>query len=85
MLEPDEVWALPDVEPPPAEEEPPTRLGRREKLEARGAAALSTVELLAIVLGGSRESVARRLLRRHGLSALAGLGWAELRTEPGLG
>jgi len=63
----------------------------RERLRDYGASALSTGELLAIVLrtGASRESVlalASRLLSRHGgLVGLARAGFGELCQERGLG
>ena len=52
----------------------------REKLISHGAAVLAHAELLEVVLGGAprREPahrIAERLLRRHGLSGLAGLLW----------
>jgi len=63
----------------------------RERLRDYGPGALSTAELLAIVLrtGASRESVlalASRLLSRHGgLVGLARAGFGELCQERGLG
>ncbi|RPE74713.1 RadC family protein [Vulcaniibacterium tengchongense] len=69
----------------PAEERP------REKLLARGAAALSDAELLAIFLGSGlpgRDAVAtaRELLQAHGpLRRLLDRGAAELARLPGLG
>jgi DNA repair protein RadC len=69
----------------PAEERP------REKLLARGAAALSDAELLAIFLGSGRRGktavdLGRELLSRDGgLKSLLELGAAALSTLPGLG
>ena len=63
----------------------------RERLRDHGAAALSSAELLAIILrsGTSKQSVltlAQGLLyRHHGLGGLARLSFSELMNEPGLG
>lgn len=62
----------------------------REKLLARGAAHLSRVELLALLVGsGARgeppAKTADRLLRRHGLRALAALDPERLAAERGIG
>ncbi|MBS0590521.1 MAG: DNA repair protein RadC [Proteobacteria bacterium] len=69
----------------PSEERP------REKLLARGAAALSDAELLAIFLGNGKRGqtavdLGRELLSRHdGLKALLELDAVALATLPGLG
>ncbi len=70
----------------------PERMDRpRERLTRLGAAALSDVELLAVLLGTGRVgqdavSVATRLIRASGgLWKLAGMGTAELLLLPGLG
>ncbi len=63
----------------------------RERLRDLGAAALSTAELLAIVLrtGSARQSVlslsSSLLARRGGLGGLARLSFSELTQEQGLG
>jgi DNA repair protein RadC len=69
----------------------PAGEGPREKLLARGAPALTDVELLAVVLrtgrpGASALDLARELLQRAGdLAGLMGLDRGELQAEPGLG
>src|SRR5262245_25420124 len=69
----------------PAEDRP------RERLYHKGAEALADAELLAIQLGSgvpgcSAMDVAREMLAQHGsLSALAGLGVAELANVRGVG
>ena len=63
----------------------------REKLERHGAAALSTAELLAIILrtGSVREDVValaqRLLVQKGGLAGLANTSLTELVAEHGLG
>jgi DNA repair protein RadC len=84
-------WAEPDS---PSNQE--TRGGKtahsdaKRKLFARGAAGLTHAELIALVLGGTARSepvdrIARRLVRRHGLAALARLGPRDWQSERGLG
>jgi DNA repair protein RadC len=84
-------WA--DADPPDSEE---ARGGAsalsnaKRKLFTRGAAGLTHAELLSLVLGGTvrrepAERIARRLVRRHGLAALARLGPHEWQAERGLG
>ncbi len=69
----------------------PEEIRPRERLLSQGAAALSSVELLAVLLRtGSRArsalDVATDLLGRHGsLDRLAGASPAELRRTPGVG
>ena len=68
----------------------PRALRPREKLFARGPAALSHGELLTLVLGcgtarGSAARVASRLMRRHGLKALGVLKPREWADERGVG
>ncbi len=68
----------------------PRALRPREKLFAQGATALSHGELLALVLGRAGpgrtvETVAARLMRRHGLAGMARLSATALRRETGLG
>jgi DNA repair protein RadC len=68
----------------------PRALRPREKLFARGLAALTNAELLALVLGsGCRAQpaarTAERLLRRHGLSALSQLDVRSLQGRRGVG
>ena len=69
----------------PASERP------RERLRDSGAEALSTAELLAIVLrtGTTKQSalaLAQSLLARHnGLAGLARLSFADLKRENGVG
>jgi DNA repair protein RadC len=69
----------------------PTSERPRERLRDHGAAALSTAELLAIILrtGSAEQSVlnlAQALLARHnGLGGLARLSFADLLHEKGLG
>ena len=68
----------------------PPALRPREKMLARGAAALTQAELLALVIGsGTRdESVLRlatRILRRHRLEALPEVTLAQWRDTPGIG
>ena len=75
---------------PRAPRDLPRALRPREKLYSHGAARLSQGELLALVLGAGNRAdpvtrIADRLLRRHGLSGLAGLEPDRLRTERGLG
>src|SRR5207245_5230508 len=68
----------------PSEERP------RERLARVGAAALSSEELLSLLLGSgcrgeSALDFARRILARHGgLAGLAGLSGPELRRERGI-
>lgn len=63
----------------------------RERLERLGAAALSTVELLTILIGSggpgaSADLLARRILAAHpSLRALASTPLAEIRSVPGIG
>ena len=76
--------------PPRAPRDLPRALRPREKLLARGAGALSLSELLCLVLGsGTRREpvtrIAERLVRRHGLRGLAGIGAREWCTQRGLG
>ena len=91
---PGQAAESPDSCLPTAEDRPPDELLRalrpREKLQARGAAALSAGELLSVVLGCGtrREPVTRlayRLIRRHGLEGLAGLSADAWRAERGVG
>lgn len=68
----------------------PAALRPREKLHAKGPAALSQCELLSIILGtGTRKEpvtrIATRLVRRHGLDGLRKLSAREWRAERGLG
>jgi len=68
----------------------PAALRPREKLYARGPAALTQGELLCLILGtGTRREpvtrIATRLVRRHGLAGLRKLGTREWRAERGLG
>jgi DNA repair protein RadC len=68
----------------------PESLRPREKLFARGAAALTHGELVSLILGaGSRREpagrIARRLVQRHGLDGLRRLGPGDWRAERGLG
>lgn len=51
----------------------------RKKLEGRGPAALSTTELVAVVLGANAKRSAQALLKRHGLAGLEGLSLRDLR------
>lgn len=75
----------PTIKDLPAQERP------RERLARAGEAALSTTELLAIILrtgvgGESALAMARRLLSTYdGLPGLARASFAELRAERGLG
>src|SRR5262245_3031875 len=79
------MGGAPQIREWPVEDRP------RERLYHKGAAALADAELLAIQLGTgvpglSVIDVARDLLARHGsLSALAGLGVAELAHLRGVG
>ena len=62
----------------------------RQKLFARGPAALSQDELIALVLAGSNRQeparrIARRLVRRYGLDRMAGLEADAWRAHRGLG
>jgi DNA repair protein RadC len=81
----DPVEYRPTIKDMPADERP------RERLAHAGPAALSTAELLAIILrtGVSGENVldvSQRLLAKYsGLSGLARAGFAELCAEKGLG
>ena len=85
MAEETGVEYRPTIKDLPADERP------RERLEHAGEGALSTSELLAIILrtgvgGESALDVAHRLLARHGgLSGLARASFAELKAERGLG
>jgi DNA repair protein RadC len=85
MAEETRVEYRPTIKDLPADERP------RERLEHAGEGALSTSELLAIILrtgvgGESVLDVAHRLLARHGgLSGLARASFAELEAERGLG
>ncbi len=68
----------------------PKALRPREKIFRTGPAALTRGELLTLVLGtGNRKEpacvVAERLLRKHGLPALAELPPVDLATAPGIG
>lgn len=80
-----EATAPPMIKDLPAEERP------RERLARVGEGALSTAELLAIILrvgvgGESALAMARRLLATYGgLPGLARASFAELRAERGLG
>lgn len=56
-----------------------------KKLEARGTAALSTTELVAMVLGSHGAQAARTLVKQHGVSGLDKLDLVELRTVPRIG
>jgi DNA repair protein RadC len=92
--------SAPALSVPDAAAWPATRDGRlaslprahrpREKVFAKGVAALGHAELLALVLGTGTANVpvldaAHRLVRRHGLKALAGLTPEDWRREPGVG
>jgi len=57
----------------------------RKKLERRGPAALTTSELVALILGPDAKHAAQAMLRRHGLAGIAGLTIAELRALPTVG
>lgn len=61
----------------------PPRIGPRERLESKGVRSLGHSDLVALVLGSAE--VAGTLVRRHGLSGLAGLSFDALRREPGVG
>ncbi len=68
----------------------PRAFGPRERLFAKGAAALSHGELLSLVLGAGRAlepacRIAGRLMRRHGLAGLGGLSPDAWRSEKGVG
>lgn len=77
--------------PSPTIKDLPTQERPRERLARCGESALSTTELLAIILrtgagGESALALARRLLSAHdGLPGLARASFAELRAERGLG
>ena len=78
------VEYLPTIKEMPASERP------RERLQAYGAGALSTGELIAILLrtgmeGQSAVNVGSRLLRDYGLAGLARCSFDELVNEKGLG
>ncbi len=57
----------------------------REKLERRGPAALTTTELVALILGFDAKRAAQGLLQRHGLAGIESLSLADLRTLPAVG
>ena len=57
----------------------------RRKLEHRGPAALTTTELVALILGPDAKRAAQRLLQRHGLAGIAGLTLDDLRAVPTIG
>jgi len=78
------VEYLPTIKEMPASERP------RERLQAYGVGALSTSELIAILLrtgmeGQSAVNVGSRLLRDYGLAGLARCSFDELVNEKGLG
>jgi DNA repair protein RadC len=85
MVDETRVEYYPMIKDLPVDERP------RERLERAGEGALSTTELLAIILrtGTGGENVldmARRILSRHGgLSGLARASFAEIEAEKGLG
>lgn len=79
-----------ETETPQPSLEPPRALRPREKLLARGAAALTQGELLSLVVGpgNGRYTAARtanRLVRRHGLDGLASLTPEAWTAEQGVG
>jgi len=57
----------------------------RKKLETRGPAALTTTELLALILGQDAKRAAQSLLKHHGLAGIASLTLDELRALRTLG
>ncbi len=57
----------------------------RKKLQSRGAKALATTELVALILGTNAKRGAQRLLRRHGLAGVEGLSLDALRATPNVG
>ncbi|MEE8390362.1 MAG: UPF0758 domain-containing protein, partial [Anaerolineae bacterium] len=85
MVDETRVEYYPMIKDLPVDERP------RERLERAGEGALSTTELLAIILrtGTGGENVldmARRILSRYGgLSGLARASFAEIEAEKGLG
>jgi DNA repair protein RadC len=75
---------------PPLRGARPRAFEPRAKLLSRGASALTTAELLSVVIGGRviedrSLGIASRLLRRHGLSGLAALHPEQWEAEPGVG
>lgn len=84
-------WAEADVPSPEEARGGDSALSTaKRKLFTRGAAGLTHAELLSLVLGGAARSepterIARRLVRRHGLGALARLGPRDWQAERGLG
>ena len=68
----------------------PRALRPREQLAARGAARLSSGDLLALLIGSGRagetaEQLAARLVRRHGMGGLAGLDYRRWCSQRGVG
>jgi len=57
----------------------------RKKLEHHGPAALTTTELVSLILGPDAKRAAQSLLQRHGLAGLEELGLADLRAIPIVG
>jgi len=57
----------------------------RKKLEERGPAALTTTELVAVILGPNAKRPAQLLLRRHGLVGVAALRLDDLRAAARIG
>ncbi len=61
------------------------RVQLRKKLESRGAPALATTELVALILGSDAKRGAQTLVRRHGLAGVEALSLPELRAVPHVG
>lgn len=61
----------------------PARLGPHERLRRLGVRALSSTDLLTLVIGSS--TAAQTLVRSHGLSGLAGLPPLDWQRQPGIG
>jgi DNA repair protein RadC len=57
----------------------------RKRLEDRGSAALTTTELVAVILGPDAKRAAQHLLQRHGLGGVVGLTFDDLRATPNIG
>lgn len=57
----------------------------RKKLMGRGPAALTTTELVAVILGADAKRASQQLLRRYGLMGVAGLALDDLRSSPSIG
>lgn len=71
----------PGLYPEPARA--PRAVRPRDRLAAKGLAALRHADLLSLIVGS--PELADRLVRRHGLSGLATLDYAAARRESGLG